>query len=75
MRAQAYAPVSAHPLCRKLVEWTTHSVQQPGPQRPSWCYGTPGLTRAQQLAALALGDRQRQRQAENALAGCITDDK
>ena len=24
---------------------------QPGPGRPSWCYGTPGIARAQQLAA------------------------
>lgn len=28
------------------AEWKTHAVQQPGPQRPSWCYGTPGLVRA-----------------------------
>lgn len=37
-----------------LSEWRTGAVRQPGPQRPSWCYGTPGLARAQQLAALAL---------------------
>ncbi|GAA3027108.1 lanthionine synthetase C family protein [Streptosporangium longisporum] len=51
------------------------TVQQPGPQRPSWCYGTPGMARAQQLAALAVGDPQRQRHAEEALAGCVADDK
>jgi hypothetical protein len=45
-----------------------------GPQRPSWCYGTPGLARAQQLAGLALGDVRRQEAAEQALAGCVTDD-
>ncbi|MFJ2112085.1 lanthionine synthetase C family protein [Streptomyces sp. NPDC087850] len=46
---------------------------QDGPLRPSWCYGTPGLARAQQLAALALGDRVRQRAAEDALARCLAD--
>lgn len=39
-----------------------------GPHRPSWCYGTPGVARAQQLAALATGDSARQRAAELALA-------
>lgn len=57
------------------AEWETQAVQQPGPQRPSWCYGTPGITRAQQLAALALGDRRRQHQAEATLAGCVTDEE
>ena len=41
--------------------------------RPSWCYGTPGQARAQQLAGLALGDRERMRAAEHALAGCVLD--
>ncbi|MGH3903776.1 MAG: lanthionine synthetase C family protein [Pseudonocardiaceae bacterium] len=56
-------------------EWRNRTVDQPGPQRPSWCYGTPGLARAQQLAALALGDPQRQRHAEDALAGCLADEE
>ncbi|MBL7487887.1 lanthionine synthetase C family protein [Frankia sp. AgB1.9] len=47
--------------------------RQPGPLRPSWCYGTPGIARAQQLAARALGDTTRQRNAETAFAACITD--
>ncbi len=55
-------------------EWRSGTVAQHGPQRPSWCYGTPGLARAQQLAALALDDPQRQRQAENTLVGCVTDE-
>ncbi len=58
-----------------LTEWKTGTIGQPGPQRPSWCYGTPGLACAQQLAALALGNPQRQRRAENALAGCIADEE
>lgn len=46
---------------------------QRGPGRPSWCYGTPGLARAQQLAAIAVGDTRRQRLAEYALARCLSD--
>ncbi|GII91353.1 hypothetical protein Ssi02_15840 [Sinosporangium siamense] len=46
---------------------------QQGPLRLSWCYGTPGLARAQQLAALAVGDIQRQDKAEHALAHCLSD--
>jgi hypothetical protein len=48
-------------------------TSQPGPARPSWCYGTPGLARAQQLAAIARHDRTRQADAENALARCVSD--
>ncbi|MFC1407164.1 MULTISPECIES: lanthionine synthetase C family protein [Streptacidiphilus] len=54
-------------------EWTT-TIQDDGtaadhsvPTRPSWCYGVPGQARAQQLAALALGDADRQRRAEEAM--------
>ena len=46
---------------------------QPGPGRPSWCYGTPGMARAQQLAGLALGDTTRQDTAEKALWAAVTD--
>ncbi|MFF6956182.1 lanthionine synthetase LanC family protein [Streptomyces sp. NPDC008317] len=42
------------------------------PCTPSWCYGTPGLVRAQQLAAIALGDSDRKRMAERALLRCLT---
>ncbi|GAA3014672.1 lanthionine synthetase C family protein [Actinokineospora diospyrosa] len=55
------------------AELVTGTVTQAGPQRPSWCYGTPGQARALQLAALALGDTRRQQQVENTLAGCVTD--
>ncbi|MEU6036120.1 lanthionine synthetase C family protein [Actinomadura sp. NPDC047616] len=44
-----------------------------GPGRPSWCYGTAGLARAHQLAALATGDKARQQMAEHALLGAMTD--
>ncbi|MGW0874288.1 lanthionine synthetase C family protein [Streptomyces sp. NPDC002740] len=48
-------------------------LKPPAPQRPSWCYGTAGLARAQQLAALALGDTKRRAQAEAALVDALTD--
>jgi hypothetical protein len=54
-------------------ELRTGRTAQPGPGRPSWCYGTPGLARAQQLAALATGDPARQDMAEHALASCLSD--
>jgi hypothetical protein len=59
--------------------WVTRADLRDGrlapsaPRRPSWCYGTGGLARAQQLAALALGDTARQAEAENALASALTD--
>ncbi|WP_329064635.1 lanthionine synthetase C family protein [Streptomyces sp. NBC_01429] len=56
-----------------VEELRTGRPHQGGPLRPSWCYGTPGLARAQQLAALALGDRVRQHAAEAALARCLAD--
>jgi hypothetical protein len=46
---------------------------RPGPGRPSWCYGTPGIARALQLAALARCDKLRQAEAEDVLARCVTD--
>jgi hypothetical protein len=55
-------------------EWTAQALRQTGPAPPSWCYGTPGVARAQQLASLALADRDRQQRAEQALAGCVSDD-
>lgn len=54
-------------------EHHSRSVRQSGPGRPSWCYGTPGIARAQQLAGLALNDPARQHMAEDALLRCVTD--
>ncbi|WP_433616939.1 lanthionine synthetase C family protein [Dactylosporangium sp. CA-139114] len=56
-----------------LAELRAGSPRAQGPARPSWCYGTPGIARAQQLAAIALGDTTRQRAAELALARCLHD--
>ncbi|WIV57852.1 lanthionine synthetase C family protein [Amycolatopsis nalaikhensis] len=46
-------------------------VEESSHQRPSWCYGTPGIARAQQLAGLATGNVARQRAAEAAMLGCL----
>ncbi|WP_328339844.1 lanthionine synthetase C family protein [Streptomyces violaceus] len=54
-------------------ELHTGRLAPSAPRRPSWCYGTAGLTRAQQLAALALGDVNRQLDAENAFVAALTD--
>ncbi|MFI5803348.1 lanthionine synthetase C family protein [Streptomyces sp. NPDC051561] len=43
------------------------------PRRPSWCYGTAGLARAQQLAAHVLGDTGRQTTAEEAFICALQD--
>lgn len=48
-------------------------IAQHEPARPSWCYGTPGITRAQQLAGIAAGDTTRQHTAEAALLDCFAD--
>jgi lantibiotic biosynthesis protein len=56
-----------------LQEHQTTAVLQHEPPPPSWCYGVPGLARAQQLAALTLKDTERQRMAETALLRCLTD--
>ncbi|MGH3889312.1 MAG: lanthionine synthetase C family protein [Pseudonocardiaceae bacterium] len=56
-----------------LTEQRTGRSTDPRPGRPSWCYGTPGLARAQQLAGHATGDHARQRLAEHALSRCMSD--
>ncbi|MFF0698331.1 lanthionine synthetase C family protein [Streptomyces tendae] len=43
------------------------------PTRPSWCYGTPGIGRAMQLAGLARHDDHARQRAERAVLGSITD--
>ncbi|OLE21189.1 MAG: lanthionine synthetase, partial [Catenulispora sp. 13_1_20CM_3_70_7] len=53
-----------------MSELRTGRTSQTGPARPSWCYGTPGIARAGQLAAIALGDRTLQHEYESALVAC-----
>ena len=58
------------------LTWPEHrggASVQTGPGRPSWCYSTPGIARALQLAAIALGDPDGQRRAEQALLAAVTD--
>jgi hypothetical protein len=43
------------------------------PERPSWCYGAVGLARAQQLAALAVGDQVRRTAAESLAIMALAD--
>ncbi|MCZ4123663.1 lanthionine synthetase C family protein [Streptomyces sp. H39-S7] len=76
-----------HRICRWLDEIRLHDhlgvrwprwISERGPApalpaAPSWCYGTPGLARAQQLAAIVTGDDDRKRMAERALLHCMTD--
>jgi hypothetical protein len=61
------------PYWISLADHGSGTLTQAGPSRPSWCYGTPGLARAQQLAGIALGDADRQRMAEKALLACLAD--
>lgn len=53
----------------------TRGATPTAPGQPSWCYGTPGLARAQQLAAIALNDLDRKRMAERALLHCLSDSR
>ena len=61
------------PAMISLSEYRHEAASQERQARPSWCYGTPGHARAQQLAGLALGDQERRRVAEHALAQCVLD--
>ncbi|AWI32711.1 lanthionine synthetase C family protein [Streptomyces tirandamycinicus] len=56
--------------------WISEAGPAPAvPDTPSWCYGTPGLARAQQLAGIALGDEDRKRMAERALLHCLANEQ
>ncbi|MFJ6609094.1 lanthionine synthetase C family protein [Streptomyces sp. NPDC091289] len=63
----------AWPETTTVNEW----LDGPSPRaclgRPSWCYGTPGVARSLQLAALACGRTGSQHRAEDALLSCISD--
>jgi hypothetical protein len=69
----------AHPpLATGQIAHTTEPEQPPGPpsSEVTWQfreYGTPGIARAQQLAARALRDTSRQHLAEAAFTNCVTD--
>jgi hypothetical protein len=56
-----------------LDELRSNRCTRTRPGRPSTCYGTPGIARAGQLAALALGDPHRRHRYEQALLACLDD--
>ncbi|GAB3852502.1 lanthionine synthetase C family protein [Dactylosporangium cerinum] len=56
-----------------LDDLDTGHTHQPEPNQPSWCYGTPGIARALQLAAIATDEHSRRVDAEQILADCLTD--
>lgn len=56
-----------------LADLRSGSPSQPGPNRPGWCYGTPGIARAGQMAAIATGDARLQQGYEQALTRCLDD--
>ncbi|MGP2442459.1 lanthionine synthetase C family protein [Streptomyces sp. JW3] len=64
---------AAWPETVTLDAWINRSPATERPGRPSWCYGTPGIARALQLAAIACSRTSAQRLAEEALTACVTD--
>ncbi|MFW6641840.1 lanthionine synthetase C family protein [Nocardiopsis algeriensis] len=52
---------------------TGHPAPLTRPGTPSWCYGTPGIARTQQLAALALQDTTRRLHTEQVMDTCLSD--
>lgn len=56
-----------------LPELRGGQPHQPGPARPSWCYGTPGIARSGQLASITLGDEHRRQEYERAFDHCLAD--
>ncbi|WP_343245982.1 lanthionine synthetase C family protein [Streptomyces sp. SID5785] len=56
-----------------LADVETGRPHQRHPGRPSWCYGTPGIARAGQLAGIALNDTALQTFYEDALYRCLND--
>ncbi|MCP2325234.1 hypothetical protein HDA40_003741 [Hamadaea flava] len=81
---------AARDALNHLCDWTDHYRQDdpagtwwpgyvaPGTalkrHRPSWCYGTPGTARAQQLAGQAQRDTTRQQRAEEAMLTVLADE-
>ena len=64
---------AAWPETVTLDRWLSGPRPLAHPGRPSWCYGTPGIARALQLAALACNRMGTQRHAEDILTSCAAD--
>lgn len=61
------------PYWISLTELHQRHADRPWAQRPSWCYGTAGLGRALQLAAIATDDTTRKHHIEAAVANTLAD--
>ncbi len=61
------------PECLPLDAYQRGPEPDAAPTRASWCYGTPGIARALQLAALALNDDTARRLAEHTALQAATD--
>jgi Lanthionine synthetase C-like protein len=70
---EAGGPGIAWPYWVTLPELQARRLAPTAARRPSWCYGTAGLARARQLAALALGDQVLQVEAEISLLAALAD--
>lgn len=57
----------------ELLDRPAHVRHSGAKRRPSWCYGTAGIARSLQLAALTTDDTTLRRVAEDALVGALTD--
>ncbi|MEW1922239.1 lanthionine synthetase C family protein [Streptomyces sp. NPDC088360] len=64
---------AAWPETLSVEAWAAGPVPQYRAGRPSWCYGTPGIARALQLAAIACGRQGSRTRAEDLLAACLGD--
>ncbi|MEW2425736.1 lanthionine synthetase C family protein [Streptomyces nigra] len=61
------------PECLPLDTYQQGPQPDAAPTRASWCYGTPGIARALQLAALTLNDDTARRLAEHTALQAATD--
>ncbi|MEV5271105.1 lanthionine synthetase C family protein [Streptomyces werraensis] len=61
------------PECLPLDAYRQGPQPDAAPTRASWCYGTPGIARALQLAALVLDDDTALRLAEHTALQAVTD--
>ncbi|WP_053641268.1 MULTISPECIES: lanthionine synthetase C family protein [unclassified Streptomyces] len=64
---------AAWPETLGLDAWLDGPVPQYRAGRPSWCYGTPGIARALQLASVACDMKDSRVRAEDLLAACLGD--
>ncbi|MGW6454958.1 lanthionine synthetase LanC family protein [Streptomyces sp. NPDC055078] len=63
---------SGWPETVTVKAWLDGPPTSAHPGRPSWCYGTPGIARSLQLAALSTERVNVQHRAEEALSACAT---